>query len=617
MRMISPLTKSQTTPRIHEPSVIDSKFDDLAADSELLAIFVETRSRIAAEKLIRRHGPLVAGVVRRMLQNANDAEDAFQATFLILIKSAAKIRKQGSLASWLYGVAYRTACRIRRQSKERRMVTIEEPTEIPSHDEIDPIEKIATESQLELLDRELNSLPSSTRDILIEHHLLGLSVPQIADRFDLTNSAVEGRLRRGRAALRQKLARRGISFSVAIAVASAYQSRCEAMFLDSWQHSFFQTEIFSQTVTNGTTPTDGPFHSLIQGEKVMSSIFTTKWVSLAAASIVLAGGLGVMQFGSSGQNELNGSSVFISSASAETDALVAPVVIAQNASTAQGSEASTATPIASVDSIKRSNPLTLNGSGPLSLSQGSSLLAGDKGAKNGPQQAHQIVAYVKPEGPLPNWMTSGGTIAEENEKAREILRRDMRKLVKPNFSNVPLHVALEMLSKETQIPVRIDTVAMEIGSATPEDPVTLTGLREMSLQKVLKLILEPMDLTYAVEPDYLLITTKDAGSGRELRTYDLAYLLPSNEKAAELVNLIQSMVKSNWESGGGEDTLQVFGSMLLASCPEETHQGIEGILFSLSKMTSDNIAVPSYRAAIAPPSGGMGGEASTQPTNVR
>lgn len=485
------------------------------------------------------------------------------------------------------------------------MVTIEEPKEIPSHDEIDPIEKIATESQLELLDRELNSLPSSTRDILIEHHLLGLSVPQIADRFDLTNSAVEGRLRRGRAALRQKLSRRGISFSVAIAVASAYQSRCEAMFLDSWQHSFFQTEIFSQTVTNGTTPTDGPLHSLIQGEKVMSSIFTTKWISMAAASIVLAGGLGVLQFGSSGQNESNGSSVFISSASAETDALVAPVVIAQNASAAQGTDAITATPIASVDSNKQTNPLSLNGSG-LS-SQGPSMLTGDKGSKNGPQQAHQIVAYVKPEGPLPNWMTSGGTIAEENEKARESLRRDLRKLVTPSFNNVPLRAALEKLSTETQIPVRIDTVAMENGSATPEDPVTLTGLREMSLQKVLKLILEPMDLTYAVEPDYLLITTKDAGSGRELRTYDLAYLLPSNEKAAELVNLIQSMVKSNWEIDGGEDTLQVFGSMLLASCPEETHLAIEGILFSLSKMTSDNIAVPSYRAEIAPPSGGMGG----------
>ena len=156
--MASRLPESPSPLITHEPSKSVSQFDDLATDSELLAIFVETRNPEVAERIIRRHSPIVVGLVRRMLQNANDAEDAFQATFLILLKSASKIRKHGSLSAWLYGVAYRTACRIRRQAKERRMVAIESPNNIASDNSVDPLEKITTESQLELLDREVNPL---------------------------------------------------------------------------------------------------------------------------------------------------------------------------------------------------------------------------------------------------------------------------------------------------------------------------------------------------------------------------------------------------------------------------------------------------------------------------
>src|SRR5688500_12890746 len=82
-------------------------------DADLLAGFLQRRDEAAFEALVRRHGPLVLGVCRRLLADGHAAEDAFQATFLVLARKAASIRKRGSVASWLYGVAYRLATHAR------------------------------------------------------------------------------------------------------------------------------------------------------------------------------------------------------------------------------------------------------------------------------------------------------------------------------------------------------------------------------------------------------------------------------------------------------------------------------------------------------------------------
>src|SRR5438105_9757009 len=102
------------------------------ADSALLERFLTRRDEAAFEALIRRHGPMVLGVCRRVLQDPHDAEDAFQATFLVFVRKAASIAKRELLGNWLYGVAYHTARAARsaagrRRAKEARVVPRQQP----------------------------------------------------------------------------------------------------------------------------------------------------------------------------------------------------------------------------------------------------------------------------------------------------------------------------------------------------------------------------------------------------------------------------------------------------------------------------------------------------------
>src|SRR5437868_13572921 len=103
-------------PRLRDVSLAPH---EAAGDAELLERFVSVRDEVAFEVMLRRHGPMVFAVCRRVLRHTHDAEDAFQATFLVLAHKAAAVSPRANLAGWLHGVAHKTALKARHRAAHR------------------------------------------------------------------------------------------------------------------------------------------------------------------------------------------------------------------------------------------------------------------------------------------------------------------------------------------------------------------------------------------------------------------------------------------------------------------------------------------------------------------
>jgi RNA polymerase sigma factor (sigma-70 family) len=200
------------------------------SDSELLTRFTDYREPAALEALVRRHQQLVMNVCRRLLGPGADADDAFQATFFVLARKARSIRKQGSIASWLHGVAHRLSRQLLGKMSTRRRCEAKWRSAAPSLLASDDPAHLASMRELgAVLDDELGRLPTVCRAALIACHLEGLSNVEAAHRLGVPASTLKSRLRRGRELLRQRLGRRGVGLSmVALTVALGEQSRAGA-----------------------------------------------------------------------------------------------------------------------------------------------------------------------------------------------------------------------------------------------------------------------------------------------------------------------------------------------------------------------------------------------------
>jgi RNA polymerase sigma factor (sigma-70 family) len=177
-------------------------------DAQLLAALIHSRDTQAVDAIVRRHGPMVWGVCRRALSH-HDAEDAFQATFLVLVRRANAVRPPEMLGNWLYGVARRTALKAKamaskRTARETAMVSLPEPESAEPADWTDlrPI-----------LDRELERLPDKYRAPVILCDLEGKTRQEAARRLGWPTGTLCSRLFAGRKKLRARLARRGLALS--------------------------------------------------------------------------------------------------------------------------------------------------------------------------------------------------------------------------------------------------------------------------------------------------------------------------------------------------------------------------------------------------------------------
>jgi RNA polymerase sigma factor (sigma-70 family) len=192
-----------------------------SSEGELLDRFVRARDESAFEALVARHGPMVLGVCRKLLRDPNDVDDAFQATFLVLVRKAATLRRCDLLGNWLYGVAMRVAMRARSQAARR----------MGRFGSQDAIEKLAATEDLEgsphspasfmepesapWLHQEVSHLPEKYRTPVVLCYFEGLTHDEAASRMGCPLGTVKGRLSRARDLLRRRLTRRGVALSAA------------------------------------------------------------------------------------------------------------------------------------------------------------------------------------------------------------------------------------------------------------------------------------------------------------------------------------------------------------------------------------------------------------------
>jgi RNA polymerase sigma factor (sigma-70 family) len=251
-------------------------------DRQLLELFAESGDQNAFTALVERHGPLVWGVCRRVLDNDADAEDAFQATFWVLARKAGSIRWHESVANWLYGVAFRTARRARTKAGLRRHHEQQAAAMIASSGE-PPIDWQELRS---VLDEELMHVPARYRMPLLLCYLHGKTRDEAAEELGWTVGAVKGCLERGRELLRDRLARRGLNLSAVLLPTLLAEGALTAA----------PTALLNRTVTVVAAGTmSAPVAALVKG--VMTNMFwktATMWTAVLLAVGLIGSGGGML-----------------------------------------------------------------------------------------------------------------------------------------------------------------------------------------------------------------------------------------------------------------------------------------------------------------------------------
>ena len=256
-------------------------------DRQLLERFAARRDEAAFEALLHRHGPLVWGVCRRLLRHHQDAEDAFQATFLVLARKAGAIRRPELLANWLYGVACRTAARARADAGRQR--AREQAAAIPAA--VLPADAIVWQDLRRVLDEEVQRLPAKYRAPFVLCYLEGRTNEEAARQIGCPKGTVLSRLAWARQWLRQRLERRGVTLAAGGAVALLDQwaapTTVSAQLVGTTSRTVFAQA--AGTSVAGKIIAGGPA-ALAQG--VLNQMILTQLKSVAGV-VLLIGAVGV------------------------------------------------------------------------------------------------------------------------------------------------------------------------------------------------------------------------------------------------------------------------------------------------------------------------------------
>jgi RNA polymerase sigma-70 factor (ECF subfamily) len=247
--------------------------------------FVAAKDDLAFEGLMHRHGPMVLAVCQRVLSSPHDVEDAFQATFLVLVQKADSMRKQESIAGWLFGVAHKVAARLRKKAANRRLYHGPLVETIPAGAAGAERDETAWKIH-EALDR----LPHKFRAPLVLCYLEGKTQEETAKELGWTAGMVKGRLERGRDKLRARLAKTGVALSATALAADLAAPATAALVPAALVHSTLEVSLLG---TAGKTVTVGavPAQVFALTKEVTKAMFLKK-LQMVTVTILLVGIIG-------------------------------------------------------------------------------------------------------------------------------------------------------------------------------------------------------------------------------------------------------------------------------------------------------------------------------------
>jgi RNA polymerase sigma-70 factor (ECF subfamily) len=258
---------------------------DGPTDARLLESFLTRHDEAAFEALLRRHGPMVLGVCRRLLRHDQDAEDAFQATFLVLVRRAGSLRSRELLGNWLYGVAYRTALKARamgakRQERERRAA---------DRPHTEPADHVPSEELLAQLDAALARLPDKYRVPVVLCELEGRSRREVATELSIPEGTLSSRLAYAKKLLARRLAGYGAGALSAVLSRDAASACVPRPLLNATADAALRV-VAGESLAAGAVPAQ----VLAITEGVLKAMLLTKIKGFVAVAFVLLVGLGAI-----------------------------------------------------------------------------------------------------------------------------------------------------------------------------------------------------------------------------------------------------------------------------------------------------------------------------------
>jgi RNA polymerase sigma factor (sigma-70 family) len=578
------------------------RYDQLA-DADLLRRFLEQRDEAAFAAIVRRHHGLVYGVCRRRLVSSHDAEDAFQATFLVLAQKGHKIASRESLSSWLYGVAYRVALRLARQRAASPTAPLEESLMV--HD--DPLELLAARHEQIVTDEELAALPERLRAPVVLRYLAGKSNDEVAEELAISVSAVEGRLKRAKAHLRGQLVRRGIALGTTLATLGAAK----------WQAACAAEPLIAQTIAmclGGASAAAGASGSATAAALTTKAAATTAKTSQTALQLANKEVLAMTTFKLSNVAAIAaivlctttagfGLRQALSQQSAD-DPFGAPggsgLVLDQAVDAAGGEATGDPTDPFGV-SIESSG--TSAGADDLFVAEAAGGTTGTSGGgATGLTDAERAVL-------------SSYYDMSSSSKAEDQIRQALEEPTNLQYIDTPLDAMISDLSTRYNMHIEIDHRALQdVGI----DVSTLinASYRDMTLRTALRLIIERHELTYIVEDEYLLITTPDVADQRiDTRIYPIRpqWAVTTNDLMSAITTTIEPVT---WDINGGPGSVTPLGNNLVISQTQECHDEIVELLKQLER-AAEFRAEHGYPATSASGGSSAAGTASQRPGRHR